>query len=65
MSEYPRPRLVELTDAELAILNNALNEVCNNFHADEAEFQTHVGGTRQEARALLTRLSTLIGERPA
>jgi len=60
MNDAPQPRTVELTDAELVILNNALTEVCNGVHIDDAEFETRLGATREEARALLLRISGLL-----
>ena len=59
-NDTPRPRTVELTDAELVILNNALNEVCNGVDIEDAEFQTRLGVTRDEARALLLKISGLL-----
>ena len=64
MTDAPQPRTVELTDRELVILNNALNEVCNGVHTDDAEFETRLGATREEARALLLRISGLLDGPP-
>jgi hypothetical protein len=61
MRDAPQTRTVELTDAELVTLNNALNEVCNGVHIDDPEFETRLGVTRAEARALLLKISGLIG----
>jgi hypothetical protein len=61
MTDAPQPRTVELTDAELVTVNNALNEVCNGVHIGDAEFETRLGVTREEARALLLKISGLIG----
>jgi len=41
---------LELTQNELAILNNAMNEVCNGIDL-EGEFQTRMGHYRSSARA--------------
>jgi hypothetical protein len=46
---------VELTKDELGIINNALNEVCNGIHL-EGEFDTRMGCTVEEARALLSKI---------
>jgi hypothetical protein len=46
---------VTLTGDELAIVNGALNEVCNGVRDldDDNEFATRMGVTRQVARDLL------------
>jgi hypothetical protein len=49
---------VELTRAELGILNNALNEVCNGIHLED-EFDTRMGCTVEQARALLAKIHSL------
>jgi hypothetical protein len=46
---------VELTKDELGIINNALNEVCNGIDL-EGEFDTRMGCTVEEARALLAKI---------
>jgi hypothetical protein len=48
----------ELTKDELGIINNALNEVCNGIHL-EGEFDTRMGCTVEEARALLAKIHAL------
>lgn len=55
-----RPVVVELTRADLVLVNNALNEVCNGVHLDDAEFQTRLGVTRDEARVVLKRIHELL-----
>lgn len=45
---------VRLTRDELAILNNALNEVCHGI--DIPEFSTRIGAEIDEAKALLKQL---------
>lgn len=50
--------LVELTKDELGIINSALNEVCNGFDL-EGEFDTRMGRTVEEARAVLARIHGL------
>ena len=50
--------LVELTKDELGIINNALNEVCNGTDL-EAEFDTRLGCTVEEARAVLAKIHHL------
>jgi hypothetical protein len=49
---------VELTNDELVIINNALNEVCNGI-ALEGEFETRLGCTVEEARTLLEKISAI------
>jgi hypothetical protein len=48
---------VELTSAEVMLINNALNEVCNGI--DIPEFSTRLGATIAEARALLQQMHDL------
>lgn len=48
---------LDLSADELLILNNALNEVCNGVDIGDFEFAARIGGGREEARALLERLS--------
>jgi hypothetical protein len=52
------PMTVELTKDELGIVNNALNEVCNGIQL-EGEFDTRMGCTVEEARALLAKIHAL------
>jgi hypothetical protein len=55
----PQPSLtVKLTSDELGIINNALNEVCNGVEL-EGDFDTRMGCTIEEARALLAKIHTL------
>ena len=61
MSEAPKPKKVELTDAELVVVNNALNEVCNGVHIEDDEFETRLGVSRDDARALLLKVTGLLG----
>jgi hypothetical protein len=53
-----RGMTVELTNYELFIINNALNEVCNGIHLKGA-FDTRMGCTVEEARELLVKIHTL------
>ena len=46
-----RSVVIELSDRELILINNALNEVCNGI--DVPEFGTRLGGTTEEANQLL------------
>jgi hypothetical protein len=50
--------LIELTKDELQIINNALNEVCNGIDL-EGEFDTRMGCTVDEARAVLAKVHAL------
>ncbi len=45
--------LLEPSESELVLLNNALNEVCNGIHIDDPEFATRIGASRSEAQRLL------------
>jgi len=44
---------VQLSMAELRMINNALNEVCNGVHIPEIEFETRLGQPRETYRQLL------------
>jgi len=48
---------VFLTEDELLMVSNALNEVCNGL--DVPEFATRMGGEREEALSLLKNISSL------
>jgi hypothetical protein len=50
------------TAAELLLLNNALNEVCNGIALDDDEFHTRLGVDRKTGRALLAKLGGLVGD---
>jgi hypothetical protein len=50
--------LVELTKDELGVINNALNEVCKGSDL-EGEFDTRMGCTVEEARAVLAKIHGL------
>ena len=50
--------LVELTNDELRIINNALNEVCHGIDL-EGEFDTRMGCTVEEAGAVLAKIHAL------
>ncbi len=52
--------VVELTKNELAIVSNAINDICHGPEAiEEWEFSTRVGASRTEAQALLQCLREL------
>ena len=51
--------LVELTKDELGIINNALNEVCNGIDL-EGEFDSRMGCTVEEGRAVLAKIQSLV-----
>jgi len=50
---------VLLSPSQLAIINNALNEVCNGVHIDDCDFYTRLGVTRDEARMVLNLIHDL------
>jgi hypothetical protein len=52
---------VDLTKDELQIINNALNEVCNGIGL-EGEFDTRMGCSVEEARAVLARIHALASD---
>jgi hypothetical protein len=45
-----------LSQGDLLILNNALNEVCNGVDIEDFEFSTRLGAERSDARQLLAQL---------
>src|SRR5687767_14553270 len=47
---------------EVALLNNALDELCHGSRMDDAEFRTRTGFTRDEAGALLDRLRLVLAD---
>ena len=49
---------LRISDDELMMLNNALNEVCNGFDLDE--FETHIGASRERASELLAAINRLL-----
>jgi len=51
---------VSFTEAELVLINNALNEALNGL--DVAEFDTRLGASRQEAEELLHRIALLLSK---
>lgn len=51
---------VELTTAELIMINNCLNEICYGIDIDGAEFDTRLGFARDEVQTLLQKISDLI-----
>jgi hypothetical protein len=53
---------VEFSKHELAILNNALNEVCHRLKG--TEFETRIGGTEVEIRKLLVEFGETYGAVP-
>jgi len=52
--------VLDLSEMELVLINNALNEVCNGVHIDDFEFSTRLGGSREEVRGLLGRVSSVL-----
>ncbi len=53
---------LQVSRAELLLINNAINEVCNGIHIDSVEFHTRLGVTLEEAQAFLERLGGLFGD---
>ncbi len=51
---------VRLSRDELALLNNALNEVCNGIDFSDSEFHTRLGADRSEGLALLRQINDLL-----
>jgi hypothetical protein len=51
---------LEFSRAELILINNALNEVCNGVNIEEWEFPIRLGASRDEAQALLQKIHALL-----
>ena len=49
---------LRVSDEELGLIGNALNEVCNGVHIDDFEFQTRLGSERGKLQQLLTQIVT-------
>lgn len=57
--------LVHLTLDELHGISNALNEVCNRVHLDDAEFETRLGQSREQLKELLGEISQGLSSPPS
>ncbi len=53
--------VLEVSRAELILINNAINEVCNGVHIADNEFQTRLGESVEDAREFLRRIHALLG----
>lgn len=51
---------VVLGEDELALIANALNEVCNGAEIEDFEFSTRLGADRSEARELLAEVGAAL-----
>ena len=62
----PESVSVVLTIDELALVNNALNEICHGVHelGDDGEFSIRVGQPRAAGKALLREVGSLLREVP-
>jgi hypothetical protein len=59
-------RLVPLSEADLALLQTALNEILNGRNAiEEWEFQTRTGLERDDAPQLIKRIGNVLASRRA
>ncbi|MGS2644352.1 hypothetical protein [Streptosporangium sp. LJ11] len=45
--------VVILSRDDVSLINNALNEVCNGIHLDDADLHTRMGFRRDEIQAIL------------
>lgn len=59
-----RTARVVLGEMELALLANALNEVCNGVDIEDFEFSTRLGVERSEARELLAEIGAVLDALP-
>jgi hypothetical protein len=53
---------IRLSNSELMLINNALNEVANGIDIADTEFHTRLGASRLEARQLLTMVGECLSE---
>lgn len=51
---------ISISNAELLILNNALNEICNGI--DIFEFETRIGTNRENATDILKKIGSLLDQ---
>jgi hypothetical protein len=51
---------LDVSRDELLLLQQALNEVCNGVDIEDWEFSTRLGSSREEAEALMDRISLLL-----
>ena len=56
--------LASLTRDELCGISNAINEVCNGVHIEDAEFQTRLGVTRSFLQQVLTTIGSQLVATP-
>jgi hypothetical protein len=49
---------IRLSEPELRMVKNALNEVANGMDISDAEFHTRLGESRSDVRQLLTEVGT-------
>jgi hypothetical protein len=52
---------IEFSKAELILINNALNEVCNSGHIPDWEFHTRLGTEKAEALRVLDQIKIILG----
>ena len=56
---------LQLNRDDLVVINNALNELCNgNYGPEDWEFQTLVSVTRDEARLVLAKITSVLDSNP-
>lgn len=55
---------VTLTEDELLLIANALNEVCNGVEIDDFEFATRIGVDRARAREVLSAVGAALDRLP-
>ena len=53
---------ITLTENELVLVSNALNELCHGIRFDDADLKIRTGFSRDEVRALLDRLQAIVPE---
>jgi hypothetical protein len=49
----PDRTLLSLSEEDLTVLSNAVNEICNGVHIADSEFETRLGTSRAALRTLL------------
>jgi hypothetical protein len=62
ISRHSGSAKIEVSDAELLVINNALNEVCNAL--DIREFDTRMGCSRDLAKSVLKAVGEVYDRKP-
>ena len=53
---------LEVSESELRLIHNALNEVCNGVHIGDWEFETRLGEPREAMERLLAQTHAAVNQ---